>query len=58
MLTLEEKIQTVENEILYIEALNKVLYDAIMHTEISNNGDYLSLLQVQYKYIEKIIGLF
>lgn len=58
MLTLEEKIQTVENEILYIEALNKVLYDAIMHTEISNNGDYLSLLQVQYKYIEKITELF
>lgn len=48
----------IEQNLMYIEAINKVLYDAITNTEISNNGDFLSLLEIQNKYINKIIELF
>ncbi len=58
MLTAEEKLKIVEDETFYIEAINKVLYDAITHTEISTCGDYLSLLELQYKSIDKITELF
>ncbi len=58
MKTVEEKLKNVENETFYIEAINKVLFDAITHTEISTYGDYLSLLELQYKSIDKITELF
>lgn len=58
MLTAKEKLKIVEEQTLFIEAINKVLYDAIMHTEISTYGDYLSLLELQNKSLNKIIELF
>lgn len=58
MLTAKEKLKIVEEQTLYIEAINKVLYDAITHTEISSYGDYLSLLELQNKSLNKIIELF
>lgn len=58
MLTAKEKLKIVEEQTLYIEAINKVLYDAICHTEISTYGDYLSLLELQNKSLNKIIELF
>ncbi len=58
MLSDKEKLKIVENETFYIEAINKVLFDAITHTEISTYGDYLSLLELQYKSIDKITALF
>ena len=58
MLTAKEKLKRVEEQTLYIEAINKVLYDAITHTEISTYGDYLSLLELQNKSLNKIIELF
>ncbi len=58
MCTDKEKFAIIEYEMLYIEAINKVLYDAIMHTEISNDGDYLSLLELQNKSIDKVTELF
>ncbi len=58
MLTAREKLKIVEEQTLYIEAINKVLYDAITHTEISTYGDYLSLLELQNKSLNKIIELF
>lgn len=58
MLSEKAKLKIVETETIYIEAINKVLYDAITNTEISNNGDFLSLLEIQNKYINKIIELF
>lgn len=58
MLTAVEKLKIVEEQTLYIEAINKVLYDAITHTEISTYGDYLSLLELQNKSLNKIIELF
>lgn len=58
MLSAKEKLKIVEDETFYIEAINKVLYDAITHTEISTCGDYLSLLELQYKSIDKITELF
>lgn len=58
MLTTREKLKIVEEQTLYIEAINKVLYDAITHTEISTYGDYLSLLELQNKSLNKIIELF
>lgn len=58
MLSDKEKLKIVENETFYIEAINKVLFDAINHTEISTHGDYLSLLELQYKSIDKITELF
>ncbi len=58
MLTAKEKLKIVEEQTLYIEAINKVLYDAITHTEISTYGDYLSLLELQNKSLNKIIELF
>lgn len=58
MLTSKEKLKIVEEQTLYIEAINKVLYDAITHTEISTYGDYLSLLELQNKSLNKIIELF
>ena len=58
MKTVEEKLKNVENETFYIVAINKVLFDAITHTEISTYGDYLSLLELQYKSIDKITELF
>lgn len=58
MLTTKEKLKIVEEQTLYIEAINKVLYDAITHTEISTYGDYLSLLELQNKSLNKIIELF
>lgn len=58
MLTAKEKLKIVEEQTLYIEAINKVLYDAITHTEISMYGDYLSLLELQNKSLNKIIELF
>lgn len=58
MCTEKEKLKIIEEETLYIEAINKVLYDAITHTEISNDGDYLSLLELQNKSIDKVTELF
>lgn len=58
MLTAKEKLKIVEEQTLYIEAINKVLYDAITHTEISTYGNYLSLLELQNKSLNKIIELF
>ncbi len=58
MLSAKEKLKIVEDETFYIEAINKVLYDSITHTEISTCGDYLSLLELQYKSINKITELF
>lgn len=58
MLTAKEKLKIVEEQTLYIEAINKVLYNAITHTEISTYGDYLSLLELQNKSLNKIIELF
>ena len=46
MLTAKEKLKIVEEQTLYIEAINKVLYDAITHTEISTYGDYLFFLEL------------
>ena len=58
MCTDKEKLKIIEEETLYIEDINKVLYDAITHTEISNDGDYLSLLELQNKSIDKVTELF
>lgn len=58
MLTLEEKLQEVELACNYIEAVNHVLLDALGEQEYSGEGDYITLLYVQKKHIQKIRALF
>lgn len=47
----KEKMRIVQDKTFYIQAINKVLYDAIMYGDLSRDCDYISLLEVQNKYI-------
>ena len=58
MLTLDEKMQEIELSMLYITAVNNVLFDAISQAESSDNDDYTTLLELQKNYIKKVTNLF
>ena len=53
-----EKMRIVQDKTFYIQSINKVLYDAIMYGDLSRDCDYISLLEVQHKYINAITELF
>ncbi len=54
----KEKMRIVQDKTFYIQAINKVLYDAIMYGDLSRDCDYISLLEIQNKYINAITELF
>ena len=54
----KEKMRIVQDKTFYIQVINKVLYDAIMYGDLSRDCDYISLLEIQNKYINAITELF
>ncbi len=58
MTTDSEKMHIVQDQMFYIQSINKVLYDAILYGDLSKNCDYISMIEIQNKYINVITELF
>ncbi len=58
MLTTEQKIRIIENEMIMVSIINNVVLDAISFAEYSGEADYMILLEMQRKHILNIKKLF
>lgn len=58
MLTLEEKMEKIEEAIVYIDAFNNILLDALDSSQRSCECEYIILLEYQKEHIRKITNLF
>ncbi len=58
MLTLEEKMEKIEEAMLYIEAFNNILLDSLDSSRSSCECQYIILLEYQKEHIKKITNLF
>lgn len=58
MLTSDEKIQIIDDNLIFIDSITNVLLDAIAHDDYSADGDYIALLYLQKRHLRKIRELF
>lgn len=58
MLTADEKIQIIDDNLIFVDSITNVLLDALAQDNYSSDGDYIALLYLQRKYLKKIRALF
>lgn len=56
-MTDDEKMTIVEENIMIIFSINKLLIDSIYQHELNGTGHYATILEIQLKHINNIIGL-